>query len=132
MLTDIQLTTPALLFSTVSLIMLAYTNRFLAITKLVRDLYSEYGKTKDEKLSLQINMLRHRAHLIKLMQLPCIMALLLSVLSMLLIVCTLPNAAVWAFCGGLLLLTISLGLAIYEVAISTNPLNFSLKELEEG
>src|SRR6266550_4099928 len=130
MLTHIQLTTPALLFSTVSLIMLAYTNRFLAITKLIRDLYDKYAKEKDESLPVQIAMLRRRLHLIKLMQLPCILALLLSVLSMLLIVYSLPAAAVWTFSGGLLLLTFSLGLAVYEVAISTSPLNLTLKELK--
>ena len=41
---ELTLTTPALLFSAVSLILLAYTNRFLSYAQLVRTLRDRYMK----------------------------------------------------------------------------------------
>ena len=40
---EFTLTTPALLFSAISLILLAYTNRFLSYAQLVRILKDKYG-----------------------------------------------------------------------------------------
>src|SRR5690606_1133492 len=39
---DLDLTTPALLFPAISLLLLAYTNRFLALASLIRKLHEDY------------------------------------------------------------------------------------------
>jgi hypothetical protein len=39
---QLSLTTPALLFSAISLLLLAYTNRFLAYASVVRNLHARY------------------------------------------------------------------------------------------
>ena len=46
--TRITLATPALLFSAISLLMLAFTNRFLALAALVRNLHAAYKERPDE------------------------------------------------------------------------------------
>ena len=40
---ELSITTPALLFPAISLLLLAYTNRFLALAALMRDLYNRYA-----------------------------------------------------------------------------------------
>ena len=64
----LTLTTPALLFSAISLIMLAYTNRFLAYASVVRNLKEKFLQQKDDALLLQINNLRKRLYLTRSMQ----------------------------------------------------------------
>ena len=65
---QLTLTTPALLFSAISLIMLAYTNRFLAYASVIRNLHDRYLKEHDDSLLRQINNLKQRLHLTKWMQ----------------------------------------------------------------
>ena len=57
---ELSLTTPALLFSAISLIMLAYTNRFLAYAAVIRNLHAVYLDKKDESLLRQIKNLKLR------------------------------------------------------------------------
>lgn len=130
MINDIQLTTPALLFSTVSLVMLAYTNRFLALAKLIRDLHDKYVQTSDELTCRQIHLLHKRVKLVKHMQLLCICALLLSVVSMLLIAYELPVLGAYSFIIGLLLMSGSLGYSVYEISLSTQALSLVLQDME--
>ena len=54
---ELSLTTPALLFSAISLIMLAYTNRFLAYAAVVRNLHAKYQERQDAILLDQIKNL---------------------------------------------------------------------------
>jgi hypothetical protein len=79
---ELTITTPALLFPTVSLVLLAYTNRFLAVAALVRKLASQYHEKKDQRLVDQIRNLRIRLRLIRDMQMLSIFAIFLSVLCM--------------------------------------------------
>ena len=65
---DITLTTPALLFPTVSLLMLAYTNRFLTIATIIRNLHDRYRESQSDNLLGQIANLRYRVYLIRNMQ----------------------------------------------------------------
>ena len=76
---DISLTTPGLLFSAISLLLLAYTNRFLTLANLIRTLHSRYLETGDRRAVKQIENLRTRVTLIKNMQLLGIGSLFLSV-----------------------------------------------------
>ena len=66
---EISLTTPALLFPAISLLLLAYTNRFLALANLIRNLHAKYMSEKDLKIKAQISNLKKRVILIRNMQL---------------------------------------------------------------
>ncbi|MDP4723801.1 MAG: DUF2721 domain-containing protein [Crocinitomicaceae bacterium] len=126
----LSLTTPALLFSSISLIMLAYTNRFLAYAGLIRALHKEYLQHNDRILKEQIVNLRKRLYLTRSMQIFGITSLLLCVLSMFLLYVRLDQPAIWLFGVALLSLMISLGLLIWEIQISVKALEHHLKDLE--
>ena len=65
---ELTLTTPALLFSAVSLILLAYTNRFLSYAQLVRQLRDRYMENPTDITVAQIENLRKRLNLTRTMQ----------------------------------------------------------------
>ena len=104
---QLTLTTPALLFSAISLIMLAYTNRFLAYAAVVRSLHDKYLEKKDDMLIRQIRNLRQRLYLTRAMQIFGISSLLLCVLTMFLIYIELHVVAVWVFGLALIFLIVS-------------------------
>ena len=128
----ITLATPALLFSAISLLMLAYTNRFLALAALVRKLHALYKERPDDVLFGQIRNLRRRLDLIRWMQVAGIASLLLCVLSMLLIYVRSLLAAAIVFGVGLVLMIASLALSLWEIQISTDALNLHLRDIERG
>src|SRR6056300_923358 len=111
---QLTLTTPALLFSAISLIMLAYTNRFIAYAAVIRDLHDKYLKKKDERLIKQIRNLKKRLYLTRSMQIAGISSLLLCVLTMFLIYIEQHIVAIWVFGVALILLIFSLALLIKE------------------
>jgi hypothetical protein len=126
----LTLTTPALLFSAISLLLLAYTNRFLALAQLIRNLHAQYKQNADSVLLGQINNLRIRVHIIRYMQILGITSLLLCVLSMFLIYI---GETVWAeviFGVALLLLIASLALSVWEIQISVKALDIHLSDIE--
>ncbi|MEJ6792965.1 MAG: DUF2721 domain-containing protein [Lacinutrix sp.] len=129
---ELTLNTPALLFSAISLIMLAYTNRFLAYASIVRNLKDIYLEKKEESLLPQINNLKKRLYLTRAMQLFGISSLLLCVLTMFLIYINLQSLAIWIFGLALLLLIISLGFLIKEIQISVYALNLHLIDIENS
>ena len=124
------MTTPALLFSAISLIMLAYTNRFLAYASVVRNLKDKYLKDQDESLMRQIENLRKRLYLTRSMQIFGITSLLLCVLTMFLIYVEQHIVAVWVFGLALILLILSLALLIREIQISVEALEHHLGDIE--
>lgn len=128
----ITLNTPALLFPALSLIMLAYTNRFLALGSLIRNLHKEYEADHDERRIGQIKNLRHRLHLIRDMQVLGVLSLTTCVLCMAFIFFGLNSAAQWIFGASLLLLAGSLMLSMYEILISTTALNIQLQDFLKG
>lgn len=127
---QLTLTTPALLFSALSLLLLAYTNRFLAIAALIRKLHSVYQENHNSALLAQINNLRSRVKLIKQMQTMGVFSLFLSVISMFLLFAQKEDLGKIAFGISLILLIISLGLSIREIQISTNALKVQLQDIE--
>lgn len=127
---SLTLTTPALLFSAISLIMLAYTNRFLAYAAVIRNLHAKYQEHKDDNLIEQIRNLRLRLNLTRYMQIFGITSLLLCVLTMFLIYIEFKVLAVWVFGTALLLLIGSLALLIWEIQISIRALGLHLKDIE--
>jgi len=128
---ELTLTTPALLFSAISLIMLAYTNRFLAYAAVVRSLKDKYLEKMDNTLIEQIKNLKLRLNLTRYMQIFGISSLLLCVLTMFLIYVKLQILAIWVFGAALLLLILSLALLIKEIQISINALSLHLRDIEE-
>ncbi len=128
---ELTLNTPSLLFPAISLLMLAYTNRFLSLSKLIRDLYTEYSTTKEQKVLLQIHSLRYRLNIIRYMQLLGISSILLCVICMLCIFIGELTVAKYIFQLSLLLLAMSLTLTFWEIQISTNALSVELSDLEE-
>ena len=129
---ELTLTTPALLFSAISLIMLAYTNRFLAYGTVVRSLHDKYLENKDHVLIVQIKNLKRRLYLTRAMQIYGISSLLLCVLTMFLIYIKLQTLAVWVFGTALILLILSLAFLIWEIQISVKALEHHLSDIEEN
>jgi hypothetical protein len=125
----LNLETPALLFSATSLILLAYTNRFLTIAQIVRGLKATYENNHSQTIILQINNLRKRLNLIKNMQLCGVLSLFFSVFTMLMIYLGFEQVAVYMFGSCLFLLLISLGLSFWEISISIKALEVHLDEL---
>lgn len=128
---ELSLTTPALLFSAISLIMLAYTNRFLAYAAVIRNLHSQYLERKEESLLRQIKNLKLRLNLTRWMQIFGISSLLCCVLTMFLIYVGSTQIAIWIFGIALVLLIISLGLLIREIQISAQALQYHIADIEE-
>lgn len=122
-----NLTTPSLLFSAISLIMLAFTNRFLSYAQVVRTLKKEYEVSPSHVTAAQIENLRIRLLLTKNMQILGISSLLLCVLSMLFIYIQFDHVAIYTFGVALLLLSISLVLSVKEILISTKALDLFLR-----
>ncbi len=131
-MSEITLTTPALLFPAISLLLLAYTNRFLAIASLIRKLHAEFKEKHDNLLIGQIENLRKRVVLIRNMQALGISSLFLCVLCMFLIFAGEYLAGKVVFGISLLLLLVSLGLSVREIQISVYALNIQLSDLEAG
>ncbi len=128
---SLTLATPALLFSAISLLLLAYTNRFLALATLVRNLHAQYKEKPESKIYGQIKNLKKRLNLIRNMQILGITSLLLCVLCMFLIYIDRTTIAEIIFGIALVLLLTSLALSIREIQISVKALNLHLSDLEE-
>ncbi|MFC3881988.1 DUF2721 domain-containing protein [Algoriphagus namhaensis] len=129
---ELQLSTPALLFSAITLLMLAFTNRFLAIASLIRSLHKNYMESSEQELIVeQIQNLRKRLSLIKGMQLFGVFSFLLCVICMFLLFQGFTMAANWVFIGSMAFLLVALALSLIEIQISTKALNLELKDMEE-
>jgi hypothetical protein len=127
---DINITTPALLFSAITLLMLAYTSRFLALASLVRQFHAAYAEKPDEKAYKQIKNFRKRLKIIKHMQFLSVLSFFLCVLCMFLIFAGLMLAADILFAASLILLMGSLLLSLMEIYISVDALEVELSDLE--
>ena len=126
---ELTLTTPSLLFSAVSLILLAYTNRFISYASLVRTLKEKHQQTHDPKDIAQIANLRKRLYLTRSMQILGRLSLLFCVVSIFFIYISLQIIAALIFGIGLLLLAASLCVCIWEINISVNALEIHLQDM---
>lgn len=127
----ITLTVPALLFPAVSLLMLAYTNRFLALANLIRGLSARYKSEHQENQLLQIQNLRQRIVLIRNMQAFGILSLIFAVLSMICVFLDYQVCGKISFAFALLFMLVSLGISFRETLLSGNALEFELKGIEK-
>jgi hypothetical protein len=128
---EISLTTPALLFPTVSLLMLAYTNRFLTLATIIRSLRDRYVTDREDGLIPQIENLRQRVYLIRNMQIFGVLSLLTCVISMFALFAGWTGAGQWSFAIALILMIISLLISLRELMISVGALDLLLTDLEE-
>ena len=131
---QISINTPALLFPAITLLMLAYTNRFLALASLIRNLHTKYKQVGEERAIIkeQIQNLKKRLLLVKQMQGSGIISFFLCVLCMLFIFLGYQVLAYSTFGLSLLFLLLSLGLSLNEILISTKALEIELKNMLES
>jgi hypothetical protein len=129
---DIDLTTPALFFPAISLMMLAYTSRFLALAALIRALHVRNREHPDDAVIAQIGNLRNRVQLVRNMQAFGASSMLLCVICMFVLFAGYIEAGKVIFAISMILLIISLALSLREIQISVNALNLHLKDLEKG
>ncbi|TVZ16246.1 DUF2721 domain-containing protein [Maribacter sp. MAR_2009_72] len=128
---ELTLGIPALLFPAISLTMLAYNARYLAIAALIRQLHKKYQETASASIGLQVKKLRKRLTIIKNMQATAIFSFLLAVITMALIFFNIEIAANVVFGISLLSLIASLVLSFVEVQLSTKALSIQLKDMEK-
>lgn len=125
------LQTPTLLFSAISLLMLAYTNRFVVIANLIRELYTLHTNNPSDITFAQLVNLRKRMRIIRNMQVFGGFSFFFSVLSLLLILLEQSQFAQTMFAFSVVLLLISLVLLLMELQISVNALNIQLKDFDQ-
>jgi hypothetical protein len=129
---DIDINTPALLFPAITLLMLAYTNRFLSLASLVRKLHDEYHRGEKEKNILQqIKNIRSRLNLIRYMQALGVLSFLCCVLCMYVIFRGWALMAHWIFASSLIFLLLSIILSLIEINKSTRAIELELSDIEE-
>lgn len=123
----VSLTTPALLFPAISLLLLAYTNRFFSLAALIRSL-SNNGKPVHSE---QLKNLRQRISIIRRMQESGVLSFALCVVCMIFIYVGLNKIGSIIFGCSLLLLLYSLLLSVREIRISVDALNYHLEEMDQ-
>jgi uncharacterized membrane protein len=126
---NLSIETPALLFSATSLILLAYTNRFLTIAQIVRGLKKTYDEKENKSILIEIKNLNLRLTLIRYMQLVGVLSLFLSVFGMLVLFMEWKLVGIYIFGASLLSLLISLGISFWEISISVKALRVHLSDL---
>ncbi len=120
--------TPGILFPAISLLMLAYTNRFLGLASLSRTLLEKYREKKDEVILNQIITLRHRISLIRHTQSLGILSLIFCMSSIAFI--SLLNALAWIFFGISIVLMIgSLSFSFWEIHLSIRALDMEMEDV---
>jgi hypothetical protein len=129
---DLGLTTPALLFPAISLLLLAYTNRFLTLANLIRELHKSYKTSPDQIILAQISNLRYRVHLIRDMQAWGIASFFLSALCMFFLYTGQELVGKIIFGVSLVALMVSLGISFREIQVSVDALDYRLSDLEEN
>lgn len=129
---ELSITTPALLFPAISLLMLAYTNRFLALANLIRNLHAKYKLDPNEKhIIIQIQNLRTRIRLIRSMQAMGVLSFIFCVICMFTIFRGWQDASFIVFALSILAFMISLITSLIEISLSTKALEIELSDMEE-
>lgn len=126
----IDITTPALLFPALSLLLLAYTNRFITLANLIRKLHEEYRRNTSSMLISQIENLKQRIRFIKTMQIFGVGSLLLCVVTMFLLFFQMQLAGEIVFAVSLAAMIASLGFSLAELFISVDALNLQISDLQ--
>ena len=129
---EITFNTPALLFPAISLLLLAYTNRYLALANLIRKLHDEYMKGEKNHLLLkQIKILRTRINLVRMMQGLGVFSFLCCVVTMYGVYEQWTTFNRYIFALSLLSLLVSLIMSLVEISQSTKALELELSDMED-
>lgn len=128
---QITITTPALLFPAISLLLLAYTSRFLALAALIRDLQAQHGLNPESFILGQIKNLHIRLRIIRNMQALGAFSFFLCVLSMFALFMNRITLGGVVFGGSLIFLMGSLALSIWEIQISVDALELQMSRIEK-
>ncbi|WP_293780182.1 DUF2721 domain-containing protein [uncultured Oxalicibacterium sp.] len=127
-----NLTTPALLFPAISLLLVAFTNRFLVTAQLIRQLHTKYETGAKDVVIRQISNLRQRIILIRRMQALGVSAFILCALSMFLIFIEVHTVAQIVFGLSIFLLVTALLFSLYEISISTKAIEIEMEDMEQA
>ena len=127
----IDISTPALLFPAISLLMLAYTNRFLGLASVIRQLHKTHSESPKPIYLREIESLRKRIHLIRDMQSWGVLALILCTSCMFLLFRDFHRAGEAVFAASMLCMLTSLGLSFVEIRMSVRALDFHLLDLKK-
>ncbi len=127
---DITITTPSLLFPAISLLMLAYTNRFVTLANVIRQLSNLDNAPSRDLVIRQIENLRTRMAVIRLMQAFGVLSFVFCTLSMFSLLLAFRVAGMYLFAVSLILLVVSLLFSFYEVNISTKAINIELEKFD--
>lgn len=128
---EMTITTPSLLFPAISLLLLAYTNRFVVLTNVIRQLSSGDAAHSTSIVRRQIANLRKRVQIIRNMQAFGVLSFVFCTLSMFALLSHWLLVGQWLFAASLILLVVSLLFSFYEVNISTNAINIELEKFDE-
>lgn len=128
---DFTLTTPAILFPAVSLLLIAYTNRYLAIARLIRELKTAHKKEENPIYLRQIRILKRRERFIRNMQMFAIASLFCCTFAIAMIYLGEERWGSMVFGVALLLMLISLGISFRDILMAGGALKIELEELEE-
>lgn len=126
-----ELSTPALLFPAISLLLLAYTNRFLGIASVIRGLHRQINETNRDLISRQIISLKMRVKLVIWMQILGVLSITFCVIAIFLLFFMLAELGQISFCISLVLMLMSLGLSLYELRISGHALTIELEDMDQ-
>jgi hypothetical protein len=129
---DITVGTPALLFPAISLTMLAYTTRFLALTNLIRQLREVYSREQNHNIIAQIRSLRLRVRLVLWMQGVGIVSFSCCVAAMLALLLQATTIGLWCFGASLGFMLVSLLLSMLELRLSADALDLALKDISDA
>ena len=110
--------------------MLAYTNRFVVLAGLIRELHARYVETESKSLKGQIRNLQVRIDIIKYMQIFGALSFFLCVMCMFLIFAGSQGIASAIFGLSLILLLVSLGLLIWELQLSVVAIRLQVEEID--
>lgn len=128
---ELSINTPALLFPAISLVMLAYTNRFLSLSNRVRNLHDKYAAHEQKVIILgQIKNLKYRLKLIKRMQTLGVLSFLFCIACMFFVYLQIFSLAHVVFASSLLLFAASLLLSLLEIRLSTRAIELELSDME--
>ncbi len=129
---ELQINTPALLFPAITLLMLAYTHRFLSIASIIRTLNEKLRDTDNESLIRQIENLRMRINLIKIMQAFGVSSILCCVITMLALFIDQQSMGKITFVISIILMLLSLLFSLWEILLSGNALKIELDGIRKA
>ena len=128
----LNITDPAFIFPGISLLFLAFTNRYLALANIVRQLNKIIDQGEDENREKQISNLETRIKLIKYMQAVGVLAFIFCVLSMISLFIENQIFGRLFFACSLFSLLISLLISLIEILQSGQTLKIELQRTHKN